>query len=136
MINDVSKLTESSSWSLQDKLELESQIVLFNSPPLHLEPHETSSKQSQTSYPMQQNLINLSSIYNSQKRKYPFNDNNSGSRCSNDSGSSSGKMGPPETIDLPPELILQQFLATKKEKKNSPAGHLVRFHRHKRHCKY
>lgn len=158
IINDVQKLTESSSWSLQDKLQLESQIVLYNSPPLYLDTQEETSKREQAQeIPMQQNLIDLSSIYtnctsttalsttttttaaSTNKRKYPFNDYSSNYSTST-SSSKLQRLSPqppePTEIDLPPELILQQFLATKREKKSSPAGHLVRFHRYKRHCKY
>lgn len=38
MLNDVVSLTDSQLWTTQDRLQLESQIVLYNSPPLFLEP--------------------------------------------------------------------------------------------------
>lgn len=46
IMNDVSNLTDTETWSAKDRLELESQLVLYNSPPLALEtePREKSTE--------------------------------------------------------------------------------------------
>lgn len=127
MLNDVSRLTESSLWSTEDRLQLESQIVLHNSPPLFLEPDVSKQPSSISQLPEGQNLdisnsgFKPSNIYTKHKRKFPHNNLKK-------------NYLPPSTqtsqqVNLPPDLILQQFLATKRAKKNFSTGHLARFHR-------
>lgn len=138
MLNDVLNLTESKSWSTQDRLQLESQIVLHNSPPLFLEPDANN----------QSTDMKISNIYTRHKKKLPhtklqtINSSKTGSTCVKNNGSNGNKNNnnnrniiyQATAESLPPELTLQQFLATKRAKKNTfAAGHLARFHRFKKH---
>lgn len=130
MLNDVSKLTESSLWSTEDRLQLESQIVLHNSPPLFLEPDVSKQPMPISHLQEEQNLNNSnldgfksSNIYTKHKRKFPHNDLKKNYSPSTQTS---------QQVNLPPELTLQQFLATKRAKKNFSIGHLARFHRFKK----
>lgn len=114
MLNDVQNLTDSDSWSTQDRLQLESKIVLHSSPPLSLEPRITEKSLDQrNNWP----YTKPTNAYTKLKTKLPH------ARCHS---------APPAQIgpeSLPPELSLQHFLATKRAKKRIPPGHLPRFHR-------
>lgn len=115
MLNDVLNLTESSLWSVRDRLQLESQIVLHNSPPLFLEPDASKQPPEQDSISVSKktsnNYTKLKNIYSCKTNNYHNTSDN-----------------------LPPELTLQQFLATKRAKKKTfAAGHLAKFHRFKKH---
>lgn len=151
MLNDVLNLTESNIWSAQDKLQLESQIVLHNSPPLFLEPD--ANKQHLTE--QKELLVNekINNIYTRHKKKFPHTKLRSiypskteavlqqgysthkslyGSNSSNNNSDRNIYQTTPES--LPPELVLQQFLVEERAKKKSfPVGHMARFHRYKKH---
>lgn len=140
MLNDVLNLTESNSWSTQDRLQLESQIVLHNSPPLFLEPDATKLPPEQSS-PEWPDIKTSSNIYTRHKKELPhtklksFYSSMADIRHSKGNGNNTRNnniyQSPPES--LPPELTLQQFLATKRAKKKTfAAGHLARFHRFKK----
>lgn len=135
MLNDVLNLTDSNCWSTQDKLQLESQIVLYNSPPLFLEPD--ASKQP----PEHSSNLKLGNIYTRYKKKLPHDKLKNLHKCINysknkNNGSNYDKRNNvhDNSLDgLPPELTLQQFLATKRAtKKTFAAGHLARFQKHLR----
>lgn len=120
ILNDVLNLTESDSWSTQDKLQLESQIVLHSSPPLSLEPD--ASKQQNTN--RQDTKI---------RKKLPHTKLNN--VCSAKQHTFRNTSMYQSTLDcLPPDFTLQQFLATRRAKKKTfAAGHLAKFHRFKKH---
>lgn len=140
MLNDVLNLTESNLWSDQDRLQLESQIVLLNSPPLFL---ELDAEQ-----PLEQNSqwlnSKLSNTYTRHKYKLPHTKLknsylsrvgiNYGRSDYNGNNHNRGTLyqNAPDCL-LPPELTLQQYLATKRAKKKTfAASHLARFHRFKK----
>lgn len=143
MLNDVLNLTESNLWSAQDRLQLESQIVLHNSPPLFLEPDATKQLPEQCSWPNSK----LSNIHTRHKKQLPHNklkniysncidhsknsnNNNNTSNNNNDKAS----VYQSTNVSLPPELTLQQFLATTRaRKKTYPAAYLAKFHRFKKY---
>lgn len=145
MLNDVLNLTESNLWSAQDRLQLESQIVLHNSPPLFLEPDATKQPPELSSWPN----TKLCNIHTRHKKKLPHNKlkklyssnieygkNNINYNINNSNGNNIDKSDVYQStaISLPPELTLQQFLATKRaRKKTYNAGYLARFHRFKKH---
>lgn len=114
MLNDVQNLTDSDSWSTQDRLQLESKIILHSSPPLSLDPRisEKSSDQ-RNHWP----YTKPSNAYTKLKKKLPHG------RC---------RSAPPAPIrpeTLPQELSLQHFLATRKARRKVTSGHVPRFHR-------
>lgn len=125
MLNDVLNLTDAMSWSKEDKLQLESQIVLHNSPPLFLEPTvietQTSSMKSNTA-----DNVGGSAKYLIEQMLRRFDPS---IPTQNESIHDS-------PVYLPPELSLQQFLAAKRAKRNSPIAirFKPRFERHKKSC--
>lgn len=134
MLNDVLNLTQSNSWSNQDRLQLESQIVLHNSPPLFLDVDEgNNGKQALEQDSQVAELEILANIHTRHKRKLPYKKIMNKTGCKN--GNNSSKSSNNNHLDrLPPELTLQQFLAAKRAKKKTfVAGHLARFHRFKKH---
>lgn len=143
MLNDVICLTESNSWSAQDRLQLESQIVLYNSPPLHLEPDATNNQ----SAPCPD--LEIGNIHTRHKKKLPHqklkedyltkNGQSKGDWIGNNSNSKGGNglYNQSNQDALPPELTLQQFLAAKRAKRRIPSSvHLARFNRFRRHYPY
>lgn len=143
MLNDVLNLTGSNLWSDQDRLQLESQIVLLNSPPLFLEPdaEQLSDQNSQWLNPKFRNT------YTRHKYKLPHTKlknlclpktNSNYIRRDYNGGKSSRNnlyQDVPDSL-LPPELTLQQYLATKRAKKKTfAAKHLARFHRFEKNLK-
>lgn len=177
MLNDVLNLTESNLWSAQDRLQLESQIVLHNSPPLFLEPDATKQPPEQSYWPNNKssnthnklkniysnsigysmnninnnnhnNTINNNNNNNSNNTNNNNTNNNNNNNSNNNSSSSnknsnnnninindrSNNVYHSTAISLPPELTLQQFLATTRAKKKTYApGYLARFHRFKKY---
>lgn len=97
MYNDLLILTESNAWSNQDKLRLESEIVLHNSPTLFLEPNASNHPNVPSS---PQSVIKLPRAIIETKS------------CE------SHQVTTEKTAQtLPPELSLQQFLANKRATK-------------------
>lgn len=140
MLNDVICLTESNLWSAQDRLQLESQIVLYNSPPLHLEPDATNNQ----SAPCPER--ETANIHTRHKKKLPhtkFKEDSldrNGQTKTDRMGScskSNGLYSQSSQDILPPELTLQQFLAVKRAKRRTPSSvHLARFNRFRRNQPY
>lgn len=141
MLNDVLNLTESNCWSTQDRLQLESQIVLLNSPSLFLEPDAkkqfpddnlqcSSSMYIGNNYLHRRRRQTHTRLANIYLKKINSNMNSSTIRLSSQrqqQGNASDR--------LPPELILQQFIATKRAKKTTfSLENLARFRRYKRNC--
>lgn len=114
MLNDVQNLTDSESWSTQDRLQLESKIVLHSSPPLSLDPKVTEKSSDRGDIWPYSKPINA---YTKLKKKLPH------ARC---------RSAPPAQVcheNLPPELSLQHFIATKRAKRRFGPGNLPKFHR-------
>jgi len=135
MLNDVLNLTESNLWSTEDRLQLESQIVLHNSPPLFLEPDATKQAPDHAS---QWPETNSNPFYTRNRKKLPYTKllnvyaTTAGVKQSKSTLKTSIYQTAPES--LPSELTLQQFLATRRTKKKTfAAGHLAKFHRFKKH---
>ena len=162
MLYDVLNLTDSKSWSTQDRLQLESQIVLHNSPPLFLEPDaskipnepsslwsdsDSSNKHSRHKRKLPHTrlkIVHSSSMKTSYNYYYcngtGSNNNNLNKTKTNNNGNGKGnhkanskQQDPADS--LPPELTLQQFLAARRvKKKNLLIGpNAPRFQRFKRH---
>lgn len=138
MLNDVICLTESNLWSAQDRLQLESQIVLYNSPPLHLEPDATNNNQSAHCPDP-----DISNIHTRHKKKLPHTklkedclskmNQTTGDRMGG-CGKGNGLCGQSNQDILPPELTLQQFLAAKRANRRVPTSvRLAKFNRFRRH---
>lgn len=149
MLNDVLSLTESNTWSDQDRLRLESQIVLHNSPVLFLEPDASKHQANESAGDSWSNLTPSQST-SRHKKKLPYTKlvglRSSRSLMNYQQGRRSIDEARDQSIrlrsdnyqqsneTLPPELTLQQFLATRRDsRKASPASNLARFHRFKRH---
>lgn len=133
MLNDVLSLTESNSWTNQDRLQLESQIVLHNSPSLLLEPDATEQLSEANS-----DQLGETKTCNAQtrsKKSLPYEKLLKGHK-SKSLGFTSNKdnkyiLNSKNHHDaLPPELHLQQFLASKRVKlhcKSSLKSQVVRW---------
>jgi hypothetical protein len=193
MLYDVLNLTSSKCWSAQQRLQLESQIVLHNSPSLFLEPDPSRLTPESPDQPLHEDNENhdnqllescrwtstdhainpsnacsnkcsklngngnhhqrklsqktrLKSIYlNREIHVSHLKTNGNGNKNSNNTASSnlhpkmnniyhnpSNNQRSDATETLPPELTLQQFLATKRsiKKKSFPIGQFPRFHRY------
>lgn len=132
MLNDVQNLTDSDLWSKQDRLQLESKIVLHSSPSLSLELKdvEQQNENGKTKEGVDIEKSNLwpykkpVNAYTRLKKKLPNRERS----CQPMDQSSDRNRCPSES--LPPELILQQFLATKRAKKRLLPGQMPRFHRY------
>lgn len=105
MLYDVLNLTNSSSWSALERLQLESQIVLHNSPSLSLEPD---------------NLDRISKC--SDQKKLPH---------TKLKDTDQRPTTPVASDCIPPQLTLQQFVATKKSRRKSLNGLKPNFYRFK-----
>lgn len=150
MLYDVLNLTGSNRWTTQDRLQLESQIVLHNSPSLFLDPDASKLPPEQKSLHYDTELGNkysrekmklpqakLKSIYSSRASYMKSNGNNSNGNGNNNNNNRSNNIyHQPINVNPPPELTLQQFLATKRTKRKSfPFGQIPRFHRFRKHYK-
>jgi hypothetical protein len=190
MLYDVLNLTSSKCWSAQQRLQLESQIVLHNAPSLYLEPDppgssplpgasdgdnedldnqqlqsrdwttsgkammssdvcgnrysrlNVSSQQRKLSHKTRLKSIYLNrEIHVSHHVKTNGNNNNNSTRPYNHNPKLNSIYHHPsnnqrtDSIEtLPPELTLQQFIASKRstKKKSFPHGQIPRFHRYSR----
>lgn len=145
MLYDVLNLTSSKCWSTQQRLQLESQIVLHNSPSLFLEPEPSRSPPDTHQRNLPHNKARLKSIYldreiNVSHMKKNGNSTTAATTISNHNPKVNNIYHDPRTDPietLPPELTLQQFLASKRstKRKSLPTGLLPRFHRHLREHK-
>lgn len=115
MLNDVLSLTGSNTWSDQDRLRLESQIVLHNSPVLFLEP-DASKHQSSESGDERWPNTPFSRPSGRHKKKLPHTRLIGHRPCGSLLNIQQGR----ET--LPPELTLQQFLANKRARRTRLVG--------------
>lgn len=144
ILYDVLNLTDSNCWSAKDRLQLESQIVLHNSPSLCLEPDFSITKFSKRKKKLPHKKLNhllrrnvstkeISNITSMQQSKINYTRldksvNSASIGCPGDNGPFEDE----PSNGLPPQLALQQFIAAKKSKrKENPTGIKPRFFRFK-----
>lgn len=136
VLSDVVSLTESSSWTDEDRLQLESQIVLHNSAPLCLETTTANliqQQQDETSLPecpkLTVGIINGIIRYSSENLFKMM-----GITCNDQSTIDQKQTYYNMPLYLPPEFSLQQFLTSRKtsRKKNASFINQSRFQRHRK----
>ena len=141
MLYDVLNLTDSPCWSYQERLQLESQIVLHSSPRLVLEPdisklpaQEQSSiwygPSNKYSQPEQKKRLPHIKMKLNRTGQTRANQSNGGYDFGNNSNINFHEE---ESESLPFEFTLQQFLASKRAKRKTlPSKFVPKFQRFKR----
>lgn len=136
MINDVKNLTDSEMWSTRERLQLESKIILHSSPPLFLDPIREEDRKSQLERVNDWPYKKPSNAFTRMKKKLPCPKLSSIRECGQFADinlpqrSNLPKDQANYIVDnLPPELTLQHFLATKRAAKKQSVAQMPRFHR-------